>query len=64
MNVRLASLAVDVSVAFEGQPLLAVAAEVRASVVTEDLMEDVDALLGRATSTVSNSLARGLLSAF
>jgi len=62
MKVRLASLAIDVSVAFEGQPLLAVAAEVRVSAVAAEPMADVDAVLERAQSmsTVSNSLARGV----
>jgi organic hydroperoxide reductase OsmC/OhrA len=61
MGVRLTSVAVDVTVTFDGAPLLATSAEVQIAVEAEGAAE-LDLLIRRATniSTVSNSLARGL----
>jgi organic hydroperoxide reductase OsmC/OhrA len=61
-NVRLAALAVDVSITFDGHPPVGVAAEARVSVRAADPAANIDALVEqvRATSTVSNTLARGL----
>ncbi len=60
-GVRLRGIAVDVSVDFEGEPLLATAAAMRVAVEADDGV-DVDDIIAKAeaTSTVSNSLARGL----
>ena len=62
MGVRLATVSVDVTVTFEGEPLLATAATVEVSVEPLDPGVDLPALIRQAqqTSTVSNSLARGL----
>jgi organic hydroperoxide reductase OsmC/OhrA len=61
-GLRLASLAVDVTLAFEGNPLLATAASVKVAVVPAEHGADVQALIRRAaeTSTVANSIARGV----
>ena len=61
MGVRLASIAVDVSVTFEGSPLLATQAKMRVAVTAVDKGGDVDAVIARARdiSAVSNSIARG-----
>ncbi|SHJ33887.1 Organic hydroperoxide reductase OsmC/OhrA [Roseomonas rosea] len=62
MGVRLASISVEVILQLEGSPLLATAAELRVSLRAEEAEADLDALVRRAeeSSTVSNSLARGL----
>lgn len=62
MGVALASIEVDVTVDFEGSPLLATNATVRAEIVARDEGADVDALIRRAReiSTVSNSIQRGV----
>ncbi|BBK41791.1 oxidoreductase [Allostella vacuolata] len=62
MGIRLASVAVDVTVAFDGEPLLATAAEVRVAVEAVDPDADIAELIRRAeaTSTVSNSIVRGV----
>jgi organic hydroperoxide reductase OsmC/OhrA len=62
MGVRLASIAVDVIVTFEGSPLLATQAEMRVSVTASDRGADVDAVIARARdiSAVSNSIKRGM----
>ncbi len=62
MGAQIKSLAVDVSVTFAGEPLLATAAEVLVSIEMADAPMQTDELLRRAiaTSTVSNSLARGV----
>jgi organic hydroperoxide reductase OsmC/OhrA len=61
MGVRLISVAVDVTVTFDGNPLLATSAAAQVSVEAEE-PANLDLLLERAreTSTVSNSLQRGL----
>jgi len=61
MGVRLASIAVDVTVTFEGSPLLATQAEMRVAVTASDEGADVVAVVARARdiSAVSNSLKRG-----
>jgi organic hydroperoxide reductase OsmC/OhrA len=61
MKVRIAALAVDVIVEFEGKPLLAKAATISVSVKAVDPGADIGALISRAQaiSTVSNSLSRG-----
>jgi organic hydroperoxide reductase OsmC/OhrA len=62
MGIRLISVAVDVAVTFDGNPLLATAAAVRVAVETADRKADVEALIQRARtiSAVSNSIARGI----
>jgi organic hydroperoxide reductase OsmC/OhrA len=62
MGVRLASIQVDVTVTFEGNPLLATQAMMRVDVTTFDKDADVDGLIVRAQeiSTVSNSIRRGI----
>jgi organic hydroperoxide reductase OsmC/OhrA len=60
-GIRLRSVAVDVTVRFEGDPLLATSAIVEVAVEADE-GTDVDALIRRAeaTSTVSNSIIRGV----
>jgi len=60
MRVRLSSVAVDVTVTFEGSPLLATSAVVQVAI--EDANADLDALVHKAEaiSTVSNSISRGV----
>ena len=62
MGVRLKSVAVDVTVTFDGAPLLAIGASMEVGVEAADAAADVAALIKRAkeTSTVSNSIARGV----
>jgi len=62
MGVALASIEVDVTVDFEGSPLLATNATVKAEIVARDEGADVDTLIRRAReiSTVSNSIQRGV----
>jgi organic hydroperoxide reductase OsmC/OhrA len=62
MGVRLASIHVDVTVAFDGNPLLATHAMMRVAVTAVDKAADVDGLIRRAqeVSTVANSVKRGL----
>jgi organic hydroperoxide reductase OsmC/OhrA len=61
-GVRLASVAVEVTLTLAGEPLLATGAETMVSVQTEDPQVDVADLIERAAanSTVSNSIARGV----
>lgn len=62
MGVALASIEVDVTVEFEGSPLLATNATVKAEIVARDEGADVHAVIRRAReiSTVSNSIQRGV----
>jgi organic hydroperoxide reductase OsmC/OhrA len=62
MGIQLASVAVDVAVTFDGNPLLATSADVQVAVEAEDESADVEGLIRRAQamSTVSNSIARGI----
>lgn len=62
MGIALTSLAVEISVDFEGSPLLATAARMQVTVEATDKNADTAALIRRAweISTVSNSLARGV----
>jgi organic hydroperoxide reductase OsmC/OhrA len=62
MGIGVRSIAVEVSVAFEGDPLIATGADMQAEVTPVDADADIEALLRRAeaTSTVSNSLQRGI----
>jgi organic hydroperoxide reductase OsmC/OhrA len=62
MGVRLASIEVDVTVTFEGTPLIATAAEMRVRVTPGEKGVNVAPVIKRAqeTSTVSNSIARGI----
>ena len=62
MGVRLTSVAVDVTVSFAGSPLLATHAAARAAVAAAEPDADLDELLRRVrvSSTVSNSIARGM----
>ena len=61
MGIELVSLAVDVTVSFAGEPLLATSAAIQVSVEVAG-NADCAALIRRAqeTSTVSNSIARGI----
>jgi organic hydroperoxide reductase OsmC/OhrA len=62
MGIRLASIQVDVTVTFDGNPLLATHALMRVKVAALDASADVSGLIKRAqeTSTVSNSIQRGI----
>jgi organic hydroperoxide reductase OsmC/OhrA len=62
MEIRLRAVAVDVTVTFDGEPLLATAATVAISVEPVDKNADTAGLIERAkaTSTVSNSISRGM----
>ena len=62
MKIRLSSVEVDVSVAFDGVPLLATGAEVKVGVGADADGEQVRRLIARACdiSAVSNSLRRGI----
>ena len=62
MGVRLASIEVDVMVAFEGSPLLATQASMHVAVTAADKSADVDGVIRRAKeiSSVSNSVRRGV----
>ena len=62
MGVRLISIAVDVSIDFEGNPLIAKNATVRAAVTAADASTDVAGVIRRAqdVSAVSNSIKRGI----
>jgi len=62
LGIRLASIAVDVAVDFEGNPLVAKKATVRVAVTAADARADVAALIRRAqeVSAVSNSIKRGI----
>ena len=62
MGLRLTSVEVDVTVSFEGSPLLATDAVLRARVSAAEKGADIEDLIKRAqaVSTVSNSLKRGI----
>lgn len=62
MGIRLASIAVDVTVTFDGSPLLATSAAVEVAVEAVEPGADVEGLVERAkaVSTVSNSISRGV----
>jgi organic hydroperoxide reductase OsmC/OhrA len=62
MGLRLTSVEVDVMVSFEGSPLLATGAVLRARVSAAEKGADIEDLVKRAqaVSTVSNSLKRGI----
>lgn len=62
MDIRLASVAVDVTVTFDGNPLLATSAAVQVAIEAADENADFGALIRRveAMSTVSNSISRGV----
>lgn len=62
LGVRLASIQLDVTVAFEGNPLLATHAMMRVAVTAADKDADVQRVILRAqeVSAVSNSLKRGV----
>jgi organic hydroperoxide reductase OsmC/OhrA len=61
-GIRLASVAVDVTVTLEGEPLLVTSAIVQVAIEAADENADLDALIRRAEarSTVSNSISRGV----
>jgi organic hydroperoxide reductase OsmC/OhrA len=61
-GIRLASVAVDVTVTLEGEPLLVTSAVVQVAIEAADENADLDALIRRAEarSTVSNSISRGV----
>ena len=60
--MRIATIAVDVVVTFEGNPLLARAASVEVAVTSDDPNADLDSVIARARdiSAVSNSLQHGV----
>ncbi len=62
MGIRLGSVAVDATVSFDGNPLLATSAEVQVAIEAADKNADLDVLIRRAEarSTVSNSICRGI----
>jgi organic hydroperoxide reductase OsmC/OhrA len=62
MGIRLASVQVAVEVSFEGDPLLATSAVLKVDVAALDADADITGLIQRAkeTSTVANSIARGV----
>lgn len=62
MGIRLASIEVDVTVAFEGNPLIAKNATTRVAVMAADKDADVSGVIRRAqdVSAVSNSIKRGI----
>ena len=62
LGIRLSSIEVSVTLQFEGEPSLAANAGILIKVDTQDKKSDLEALVERAvaTSTVSNSLKRGL----
>jgi organic hydroperoxide reductase OsmC/OhrA len=62
MGIRLDSIAVDVTVAFEGNPPLATQATMNVEVRAVDKGADLDAVIRRArqVSAVSNSIKRGI----
>jgi organic hydroperoxide reductase OsmC/OhrA len=62
MGVRLASVGVDVTVTFAGDPLIATGASVRIAVEAAEEAVDVAEIVrqAQAISTVSNSIARGI----
>jgi organic hydroperoxide reductase OsmC/OhrA len=61
MGITLTSVAVDVTVTFDGSPIRATDAAVHIAVEAADQDADLDTLVRKAqeTSTVSNSIARG-----
>ncbi len=60
-GVRLREIAVEVTVDFGGEPLLATGAAMEVSVEAEDGADVADIIAkAEASSTVSNSIARGL----
>jgi organic hydroperoxide reductase OsmC/OhrA len=62
MSISIATIAVDVLVGFDGDPLLATAASVSVAVTPEAADADFDGLIERTrqASTVSNSIRRGV----
>lgn len=62
MGIALTGMAVDVTVTFDGSPLRASAAAVEVALEAADESADLEALLRKAqeTSTVSNSISRGV----
>jgi organic hydroperoxide reductase OsmC/OhrA len=63
MGIRLDSVQVQVTVTFDGSPLLATHATMRVTLACPDRGADISGLIKRAeeTSTVSNSIKRGLV---
>lgn len=62
MGIRLASIQVDISVTFEGTPMLVKEATMQVAATPVDKNADIDAVIARANeiSSVSNSLRRGV----
>ncbi|MFZ0095186.1 MAG: OsmC family protein [Pseudolabrys sp.] len=62
MGIRLASIEVDVTVTFAGNPLIAKNATMRVAVMAADKGADVSGIIRRAqdVSAVSNSIKRGI----
>jgi organic hydroperoxide reductase OsmC/OhrA len=61
LGIVILNLAVDVSVAISGDPLIAESADVRIAVTAEDADADIDGLIAEATriTAVGNSVQRG-----
>jgi organic hydroperoxide reductase OsmC/OhrA len=61
-GIRIATIAIDVSVTFDGDPLICTAAVVAVAVNADASETDIEALIdkARAISSVSNSVQRGL----
>ena len=62
MGMELTTIAVDVTLALDGTPLLATSADIKVEVASARNEDDLASLIGRAReiSAVSNSLERGL----
>ncbi|WP_445501659.1 OsmC family protein [Microvirga sp. G4-2] len=62
MGITLTAVAVDVTVRFDGNPLRATAAAVEIAIEAAEEDADLEALIRKAqeTSTVSNSVSRGV----
>jgi organic hydroperoxide reductase OsmC/OhrA len=62
MGIRLASVAVDVTMTFDGNPLLVTSADMQVAIEAADANAELGTLIQRAkaTSTVSNSISRGV----
>jgi organic hydroperoxide reductase OsmC/OhrA len=61
MGIRLAEIAVQVTLTLEGEPLIATKAVMTVNVTSQDASSHIEDVIRRAkaTSTVSNSLVRG-----
>jgi organic hydroperoxide reductase OsmC/OhrA len=62
LGIAIATIAVDVHVSFDGDPLVATGAMMAVAVTCDDPGADIDGLIDRTQriSTVSNSVSRGV----